>query len=131
LSLQKEFEKFIESGWGLALWLGDKRIFRSKKSGVRGLLDFVKKYGKKYEGVIIFDRIVGQAVALLAAYLKAKAVYGALGSELAIKALKKFKIEFYFQKTVSNILNKDQTDLCPFEKLSLDKTPEEFYKSLE
>jgi hypothetical protein len=79
---------------------------------------------------VIFDKIVGQAVAFLAAYLKAQEVYGVTGSKLATAALEKFRISFYFQETVPNIMNKDQTDLCPMEKLSFDKSPEEFYNCL-
>jgi len=133
--MEKQFEKFLKSPWGLELCLpagrqGCKIIFRSKKSGVRGLLDFIIA-GEKCEGMIIFDKIVGQAVALLAAYLKAQEVYGAMGSELAAKALEKHEIKFYFQKIIPNILNRDKTDLCPMEKLSIDKTPKEFYNSLK
>lgn len=128
--MKQKFEEFLKSSWGLELWLGDAMIFRSKKSGVQGLLDFVNKRRGAQEDIVIFDKIVGQAVALLAAYLKAKEVYGGLGSELAAKALKKNKIKFYFQETIPNILNQDKTDLCPMEKLSIDKTPEEFYDCL-
>ena len=134
--MEKQFEKFLKSPWGLELCLpagrqGCKIIFRSKKSGVRGLLDFVNEQGEKHEGMIIFDKIVGQAAALLAAYLKARVVYGVTGSEPAARVLEKYKINFYFPKTVPKILNQDQTDLCPMEKLSLDKTPKEFYNSLK
>ncbi len=128
--MKQKFEKFLKSSWGLELWLGNEIIFRSKKSGVRGLLDFISEQGEKREGIIIFDKIVGQAVALLAAYLKAKEVYGVTGSELATKALGKYKIKFYFSETVPKILNQDKTGPCPMEKLSIDKTPEEFYKCL-
>lgn len=129
--MEKNFQKFLKSGWGLEICRWNEIIFRSKKSGVRGLLDFVNEQGEKREGVIIFDKIVGRAIALLAAYLKAKEVYGGTGSELGDRTLEKYKIKFYFQKIVPNILNRDKTDLCPMEKLSLDKTPEEFYNSLK
>lgn len=128
--MKKQFEKFLATAWGLEVWSGDKIIFRSKKSGVTGLLDFIRKYDRQYKRTVIFDKIVGQGVALLAAYLKVKMVYGRTGSKLAAKKLKKFKIKFYFQKAVPNILNKNKTDLCPFEKLSLNKKPEDFYKRL-
>ena len=133
--MKQKFEEFLKSSWGLELWLGNGIIFRSKKSGVQGLLDFIKEQGRVRGGrvsanLVIFDKIVGQAVAYLAAYLKAKEVYGATGSKLAAAALDKFQIKFYFRNTVPNILNKDQTDLCPMEKLSVDKTPEKFYDYL-
>lgn len=128
--MKKQFERFLISAWELEVWAGESRVFRSKKAGVAGLLAFIQKHDQKYKDLVIFDKIVGRGAALLAAYLKAKAVYGALGSKLAVQALKKFKIEFYFQKTVPNILNRHQTGLCPFEQLSLGKTPEEFYTCL-
>lgn len=128
--MKQKFDKFLKTAWGLEVWTTKKMVFRSKKSGVRGLLDFINKHGRRHEGLIIFDKIVGQGVAFLAAYLKAKEVYGGAGSRLAAKALKKYKIRFYFQNTVPNILNRDKTDLCPLERLSVDKTPEEFYYCL-
>lgn len=128
--MKKEFEKFLGGAWGLEVWSGEKVIFRSKKSGVIGLLDFIKKNGRKHKDIVIFDKIVGQGVALLAAFLKAKAVYGITGSRLAAKRLKSFGIKFYFQKTVPNILNKDRTDLCPLEKISLGKDPLEYCRIL-
>lgn len=125
--MQKEFEKFLNSSWELEIRQKDKIIFRSKKSGVRGLLDFVNKPGKRrYKDLVIFDKIVGRGAALLAIYLKAKIVYGALGSESAANVLKEYKIEFYFQENCANILNRDKSDLCPIEKLSLSKNSEEF-----
>ncbi|OGZ23963.1 MAG: hypothetical protein A2896_01320 [Candidatus Nealsonbacteria bacterium RIFCSPLOWO2_01_FULL_43_32] len=140
--MKQKFEKFLKSSWGLEIWLacppksrlaGRRRgnlIFRSKKAGVAGLLAFIQKHDKKYSNLVIFDKIVGRGAALLAAYLKAKEIYGKTGSKLAAKSLRKYKIKFYSQKTVPNILNRDQTGLCPFEKLSLGKTPEKFYKCL-
>ena len=95
--MKQKFEQFIKSSWGLELWLGDKRIFRSKKSGVRGLLDFINERGEKHEGIIIFDKIVGQAVALLAAYLRAKEVYGATAVKLRGKPWKNIILSFIFK----------------------------------
>ena len=120
----------MKTAWGLEVWAENRIVFCSKKSGVVGLLDFIKKHGRGHKDIIIFDKIVGQGVALLAAYLKAKEVYGKTGSKLAAKSLRGYKIKFYFQKTVPNILNKRKTDLCPLEKLSFTKTPPQFYKSL-
>ena len=128
--MQQRFERFLKSSWGLEIWLGDRIIFRSKKSGVVGLLDFIKKHGRRHKGIVVFDKVVGQGAALLAAYLKAKEVWGKTGSRLAAKNLKKFKIKFYFKKTVLNILDKQKKDLCPLEKISFQKKPEEFYSFL-
>jgi hypothetical protein len=126
----KEFEKFTQSENLLQIWSGGRIVFESKKNGVAGLLDFIKENNKKFTDLIIFDSKIGNAAALLFTYLGVKEVYGTVGSQLAIKNLDNFKIKFYFKKTIPNILNRDESDLCPFEKLSLDKTPEEFYQCL-
>lgn len=128
--MEKQFEKFLNSAWGLEVWKAERIVFQSKKAGVKGLLAFIIKHGRKDKDLIIFDKIVGQGAALLSAYLKAKAVYGKLGSRLAAKTLRKYKIKFYFQETIPNILNRKKTDICPIEKLSFSKTPSKFYNSL-
>jgi hypothetical protein len=128
--MKKQFEEFLKSPWALEVWSEEEIIFKSKESGVKGLLDFIKEQGREHKDLVIFDRIIGQGAALLAVYLKAKVVYGQTGSQLAVKCLEKYQIEFYFQETVANILNRNKTDLCPLEKLSFDKCPEDFYNSL-
>jgi len=128
--MKKEFERFFFSNLTLQIWLGEKLIFKSKKEGVRGLVEFIKKYRRRYKNLIAFDKVVGNAAALLFVYLKVKEVYGIIGSNLAKKTLRKYKIKFYFKKTISNILNKEKTDICPMEKISKTKTPEGLYKYL-
>ncbi len=127
--MNKEFEKFKEGGFSLEIWSGKKVIFHSKKSGLQGLLEFIKKNKKIPKNLVVFDAKVGNAAALLCVYLKAKEVYGIAGSKLAAETLNNFKVKFYFSKTIPNILNKDETGLCPMEKLSLSKTPQEFYRA--
>lgn len=129
--MKDRFEKFLKSSFELEIWSKEEIIFRSKKPGIKGLIDFIKKYDQKFRGLMIFDKIVGQGVALLSIYLKAKEVYGKVGSKLATRTLKKFKIKFYFKKIVPKILNKKKDNSCPIEKLSLNKTPKEFYNSIK
>ena len=105
--LEKEFKKFFAGAWELEVWNSEKIIFRSQKSGVRGLLDFINKRGRRHRNLVIFDKILGRGAALLAVYLRAKEVYGSLGSEPAAKTLRKYKIKFYFQKIIAGILNND------------------------
>jgi len=125
--MKNHFEKFLKSSFGLEIRSKGKIVARSKKAGIKGLVDFIKKHNRRLKDLIIFDKTVGRGVALLSVYLKAKAVYGKTGSKLASKAFKKYKIKFYFNKTIPHILNKKGDGLCPFEKLSLDRKPKEFY----
>jgi len=122
-----QLDKFIGSKFRLFIYSDDKLVFKSKKRRLKGLLFFIKKNGKSFRNLTVYDTKTGNAAALLCAYLKVKEIYSLLGSKLAVKTLKKFKIKYYFKKTIPTILNKKETDLCPMEKLSLNKTPEEFY----
>lgn len=129
--MEKEFKKFAKSVFTLQIWKSGKLIFKSKKEGVGGLMDFIKRCGKTKKNLIIFDKVIGNVAALLFAYLEAKEVFGVVGSSMAKKTLRKYKIKFYFKKTIPNILNKTKTDLCPMEKLSKKKIPEELYDCLK
>ncbi|MFC1937172.1 DUF1893 domain-containing protein, partial [Chloroflexota bacterium] len=81
------------------------------------------------EGVTVFDRIVGNAAALLLKMILCREIYSPLGSELAIETLNRFGISYHFDKITPHIQNQSQQDICPMEKLSLDKDPEEFYRA--
>jgi len=125
------FEKFTKGDFLLEIWNADKNIFQSKERGVKGLLEFIKTKENNFNNLIVFDTKIGNAAALLCVYIKAKKVYSVIGSSVAEETLKKYGIEFYFQKIIPNILNKEETDICPLEKLSFSKTPEEFLNCLE
>lgn len=144
--MKKEFEKFTKSEFGLEIWSKEKLIFRSKKESISGLLEFItefshsenegkeenevlfaKKNKKSAKDLTVFDKKVGNAVALLCVYFGAKEIFAVVGSKSAQKTFKKFKIKFHFLKTIPHILNKKGTDICPLEKLSFSKTPKEFY----
>ena len=126
-----KFAKFLKSDFGLEIWSDEKVIFHSKRSGLQGLLQFIGKNENSAKDLVIFDKKVGNAAALLCAYVKAKEVFGLVGSETAKETFEKFRIKFYFSKTIPNILNKEETDICPMERMSLGKTPAEFLNLLK
>ncbi len=113
-----------------------KVIFQSDERGIGAVVNFLRNPGNDLKDLVIYDRIVGQAVALLFVYLsdefsqnrgKVKKVLGVTGSKKAKEVLEKYEIRFHFLKTVPYITNRDQTGPCPFEELSEGKTPEEFW----
>jgi hypothetical protein len=50
---------------------------------------------------------------------------------LASNTLNEYKVEHYLEKMVSFILAANGRDMCPMEKLSLGKKPEEFMSALK
>lgn len=60
-----------------------------------------------------------------------EAVYSPLGSNPAVKTLRNYGIRYHFIQTVPYIQNRNQDDMCPMEKLSINKNPEEFYEAVK
>lgn len=120
------FEQFISSGD--TLWVYSKRrlIFSSKKELLTPLLEYIDAFVPKVKGVRVFDRVVGNATALLLEKASCREIYSPLGSRYAALTLEDKGIRYHFRKTVPHILNEKGDDICPMEKLSLDKSSDEF-----
>ena len=119
---------FAQSKWDLQVLKDGEIIYQSDESGIKPVVDFVKKFGTSQKNLTVFDKIVGQAVALLFVLLKVKKVYGVTGSKKAEEVLKKHQIPYLFLTTVPYITNRNKTGPCPFEELAEGKSPEELWK---
>ena len=123
------FNEFLVSNDKLRVYSGDKLIFASSKGGLSSLLEYIDKSSPLKKDVTVFDRVVGNAAALLLETMSCREVYSPLASELAIRTLRRFGISYHFTEIVPYIRGRGQEDMCPMEKLSLDKSPEEFYQA--
>ena len=121
------FNEFLMSGNTIWVYKGDRRLFTSNQRGILPLLEYIETLAPYNTEIIIFDKVVGNAVALLSVTAGSKAVYSPLGSSLAVKTLRNYGIRYQFIQTVPYIQNRNQDDMCPMEKLSINKSPEEFY----
>jgi len=109
-----------------------KVIFETKSQGVSGFLQAIEKFGKGLASSSVADKIVGAAAAMLCAYSKAASVFAVTISEEGMKVLEDNNILYEFESSVSNILNYDKTDICPFEKLAAgSRNPKEAYDKLK
>lgn len=137
---QEDIQSLVEyekDDWDLKILSGSQMIFQSDDHGIAPVVQFLRVFKRNLKNIVIYDRIVGQAVALLFIYLSedssqrggnVRKVLGVTGSEKAKDVLKKYELPFHFLKTVPYIANREKTGPCPFEKLSEGKTPEEFWK---
>ena len=71
---------------------------------------------------------MGNAAALLSVVANCREVYSPLGSQLTLKTLHKYDIKYHITEIVPYIQKPDGNDMCPMEKLSIGKEPEEFYE---
>jgi len=124
------FHDFLASNDTLRVYSGEELLFTSAKDGLLPLLDYIAEFAPRSAGVTVFDRIVGNAAALLLVKADCRKVYSPLGSELAARTLDSHAVEYHFTEIVPYIRNLSGQGMCPMEKLSLHKIPEEFYKAV-
>jgi len=135
--MYKNLESFIslldQQGLSLLILKGGEVIYSSREEGMLPLLEVIDRLGlRALVDSTVVDRIVGRAAALLISYFRAKEVYTKLLSRRAIEILEKHGIAYTAEKVVDTVRNKDDTDICPFEKmvLSIDN-PQEGYRKLK
>ena len=130
VTYQRIFSEFTASDDTLRVYEGDRLVFSSRKDRLLPLMEYLDRFASAHEGVVIFDKIIGNAAALLAVRAKCREVFSPLGSELAIHTLEKYGINYNFTRIVPTIQRADGEDMCPMEKLSIGKEPEEFYQTM-
>ncbi|MCX8126768.1 MAG: DUF1893 domain-containing protein, partial [Dehalococcoidia bacterium] len=121
------FEDFLASGDTLRVYHSGRLIFSSGKDRLLPLLDYIEQNKPLKPGVVVFDRITGNAAALLLQKIDCREVYSVIGSRLAAGTLEKFGIYYHFNKTVDFIADRTGNEMCPMEKLSLGKSPDDFF----
>ena len=124
------FNDFLASKDSLQVYSEDELLFSSAKDGLLPLLDYITEFAPSSAGITVFDRIVGNAAALLLVKANCRKIYSPLGSELAARTLDYHAVEYNFTEVVPYIRNRSGQGMCPMEKLSLHKTPGEFYEAV-
>lgn len=122
------FNEFLASDDTLQVYKDSKLLFSSDKDRLLPLLEYIDRFAPYHRQVVVFDKIMGNAAALLSVEAGCQEVYSPLGSQLAVKTLEKYGIKYHITEIIPYIQQPDGKDMCPMEKLSLDKGPEEFYK---
>jgi len=121
------FHKFLSSNHTLRVYEGNRLVFTSDKDRLLPLVEYIERYAFYHQKVTIFDKVMGRAAALLCAKAGCEEVYSPLGSQLAVEALDQYGIRHHLTEIVPYIQKPDQKDMCPMERLSIGKQPEEFY----
>jgi len=125
------FNDFLVSKESLWVYDGDGLVFKSSKNRLQPLLEYIDMFVPHTSEVKIFDRIIGNAAALLSIKAGCQALYSPLGSEIAIQTLDGYHVEHHITKVIPYVQRADQQGMCPMEELSIGKSPEEFYQILK
>ena len=124
------FHDFMKSGDTLQVYEDGNLLFASEKDRLAPLLEYIDTLASSHRQVVIFDRIMGNAAALLSVKADCGEVYSPLGSRLAVTTLDKYHIKHHLTEIIPCITQPGGEDMCPMEKLSIGKTPDEFYRAV-
>lgn len=125
------FKLFLDSDNTLNVYKEEKLIFISTKDRLLPLMDYVDGFANQHTQVVVFDKLTGNAAALLCIKAHCQEIYSPLGSQLAGKTLDEYGIIYHFNRVVPFVQQANRKDMCPMEKLSIGKGPEEFYQTLK
>ncbi len=125
------FNEFVISDDTLRVYKDNQLLFASKQDRLLPIVEYADKFAPYHQQVVIFDKIMGNAAALLAVKADCCEVYSPLGSRLAVTTLDKYGIKYQLTEIVPYIQKPGKEEMCPMEKLSLDKEPGEFYEVMK
>ena len=100
-------------------------IIKFHNPGVKDLFELVETRSEALEGASVADRVIGRGAALLLALGHVGRVYAQIISEPAVLVLQDYDIEVEYDKLVPNIINRNGTDICPVENLTMAMTQPE------
>lgn len=121
------FNEFLLSGDTLQVYKDDTLLFSSSKDRLFPLLEYIDRFASNHQPVVIFDKIMGNAAALLSVEARCREVYSPLGSQLAVRTLAKYDLKYHLTEIIPYIQKPNGEGMCPMEKLSINKEPAEFY----
>ncbi|UCD09945.1 MAG: DUF1893 domain-containing protein [Dehalococcoidales bacterium] len=122
------YDDFLSSKDTLRVYSDGNLLFASEKDGLLPLVEYLDNSDSP-DNVVIMDRVTGNAAALLSVLAGCTEIYSTLGSEIAARTLDNYSIAYHFGETVTYIQRPNSEEMCPMEKLSLEKNPQEFYQA--
>ncbi len=117
LDLAKQI--FQAGGVSFVLVHDGRELARGTRDGIGELLAAVDRLGTQTRGASLADKIVGKAVAMVAAHAGLAAVYSPLASTAGQQVLAECQIVLQAGQLVPLILNKRNDGPCPMERLTL------------
>lgn len=95
-------------------------VHMAEGKGVAPLLSLYTEQPEKLEGVVVIDKIIGKAAAMILVQGEAAGAYGLVMSAAAKDYLDQYQIKADYELCVDMISNRDQTGICPIERSVLE-----------
>jgi hypothetical protein len=116
----------------LVIVKSSKMVFETRSHRISGFIGAIEQLGAGLKGAVIADRVAGKALALLCVYAGISNVYAGVLSRKAKAVFEKNRVSCEWKELVDNILNLNQSGVCPFEKAAADiSDPERAYTAFK
>lgn len=124
-------EHLLKNNLSFVIVKNGEILYESSEGGIKGILDVVKSYGEHFAGSALADKVVGKAVLLVSLKVGVKSIYAKVISEGALDLASRYSISILYDEVVKAIMNRSETNVCPFEKaVASVNDAEEAYKIL-
>jgi hypothetical protein len=125
------YNEFLSSDDKLRVYKDNELVFSSRKKGLLAILDYFDRLTVKDRKIVILDKVTGNAAALLSIKADCTEIWSPLGSKPAVETLDKYGIQHHFTRIVNYISQDNSIEMCPMERLSLGKNPDEFFIAIK
>lgn len=126
--MNKYLQRLIQEDLNLIILHNEETLYTSSEEGMLPLYTAITQLNHPRRDLIVVDKIMGKAAALLVSCLHAKEVHCITLSKRGKEALEKRRIPHYYETLTPEIVNRYGNDICPFEKAVLDvEEPENAY----
>ena len=110
----------VEENLTLALVKDGQAVYKSKEKGIKPMFILATEMKEEARGASVADKVIGKGAAILSGYIGIREVYAELMSEGGANKLEEYNLVYTMGKSCLHIENRDRTDYCPIEKISLD-----------
>ena len=97
--------------------------------GVKPIIKVIDNDSLLLNDAYIVDKIIGKASAMLLVKYHINKVHGLLMSEKAIEIFEFYNIDYSYDSKCANIINREQSGLCPLEDSVINLKPIELDKA--
>lgn len=123
--------QFLDSDLSLVIYDGDLELFSSRASNLEPLVAFMEKDVPAGNALVVFDRYVGRAAALLISGLKPQKVYTGVISDGGVLVFEEAGIVFEARERAKFLMGVASEDMCRWEKLAQGKSADELLVELK